>query len=214
LPVYEGTLDRIVGIVATKDLLPYLHRGDGDGIFARDVVRPAYYVPETKPIASTLEELRRQRTLLAVVVDSDGGTAGLVTLEDLLEELVGEIQDEYDVEEPPLRVVEESSGQRVVLCEAGSTVRDLGRFLQREFHIDPVLRDGDSQRADASQSLAALALDLFESVPKTGDKIVAGDAVANTTDIRASFGLVLEIAHMEGPRIEEVRIRLMAQDNA
>lgn len=212
LPVYEGTLDRIVGIVATKDLLPYLHRGDGDGIHARDVVRPAFYVPETKPIASTLEELRRQRTLLAVVVDSDGGTAGLVTLEDLLEELVGEIQDEYDVEEPPLRVVEESSGQRVVLCEAGSTVRDLGRFLQREFHIEPTLRDGDSERAEASLSLAALALDLFESVPKVGDKIVVGDGVASTADIRASFGLLLEVAHMEGPRIEEVRIRLVAQE--
>lgn len=108
LPVYEGTLDTIVGIIATKDLIPHLRPADQNvatvALRARDVARPPFFVPQNKRIAPTLEELRRQRSLMAVVIDEDGGTAGLVTLEDLLEEIVGEIQDEYDEEEPTLRV--------------------------------------------------------------------------------------------------------------
>jgi len=107
VPVYDRTVDKIIGIVAAKDLIPHLRNGKGaPDLSARDVARPPYFVPENKRIAPTLEELRRQRTLMAIVVDADGGTAGLVTLEDLLEEIVGEIQDEYDQDEPQLRVVE------------------------------------------------------------------------------------------------------------
>jgi CBS domain containing-hemolysin-like protein len=119
LPVYEGTPDNIVGIVSTKDLIPHLRRDvnlapvdanrvlDGNlvannDLCARDVARPALFVPQDKRIEPTLEDLRRQRTLMAIVMDENGGTAGLVTLEDLLEEIVGEIQDEYDEEEPAM----------------------------------------------------------------------------------------------------------------
>jgi putative hemolysin len=122
LPIYEGTPDNIVGIVSTKDLIPHLRRDvnmapvdanrvlDGNlvannDLRARDLARPALFVPQDKRIAPTLEDLRRQRTLMAIVMDENGGTAGLVTLEDLLEEIVGEIQDEYDEEEPAMQVV-------------------------------------------------------------------------------------------------------------
>lgn len=212
LPIYDGTLDKVVGILAAKDLLPHLKNAietDSEVKTARDMARPAYFVPETKKIASTLEELRRQRTLLAVVVDSDGGTAGLVTLEDLLEELVGEIQDEYDLEEPPLRVVEGQDA--ALLCDAATTVREFARFWSRHYRFTPTLRGAAGSAAESGQSLASLSLELFEKVPDVGDRIQAGEAIAATPDIRAQFPLELEVTRMEGPRIEEVKIALANQ---
>ncbi|PQV64065.1 CBS domain pair family protein [Abditibacterium utsteinense] len=208
LPIFDGTLDKIIGILATKDLLPHLKNAlesqNSSHKVARDVARPAYFVPENKKIASTLEELRRQRTLLAVVVDSDGGTAGLVTLEDLLEELVGEIQDEYDLEEPPLRAA--PGEEATLLCDAATPVREFGKFWHRSFGFVATLRGFDGAPAPSSQSLASLSLELFQNVPQIGDQIRAGDALAATSDIRADFALWMEVTKMEGPRIEEVKI--------
>ncbi len=114
LPVYEGSTDRIVGIIATKDLLLHLRPSKapaasntaGRVLTARDVARQPFFLPESKRINAAIDDLRRQRTLMAIVVEPDGGTAGLVTLEDLLEEIVGEIEDEYDEDEAPLRLLE------------------------------------------------------------------------------------------------------------
>ena len=207
LPVYEGSLDKIVGVLAAKDLLPFLKDGDSNRR-AGDVAREAYFVPENKKLAATLDELRRGRTLLAIVVDESGGTAGLVTLEDLLEELVGEIQDEYDLEEAPLRMVE-GAASPTILCEASATVRDFGRFFGRQTKLVASLRGADGQRAASSETLAALALELFADVPNVDDRVRAGDAVAATPDIRASFGLELQVTKMDGPRIEEVCLLLV-----
>jgi putative hemolysin len=212
MPIYDGTLDRIVGILASKDLLPHLKNtfeSENSSLkTARDVARPAYFVPGTKKIASTLEELRRQRTLLAVVVDPDGGTAGLVTLEDLLEELVGEIQDEYDLEEPQLRTIE--GEEAALLCAASTPIREFGKFWSQKFGFSATLRGFDGTPAASGQSLAALALELFQNVPAVGDKIEAGDAVASTPDIRATFVLKMEVTKMDGPRIEEVKISALS----
>ena len=209
MPVYEGSLDKIVGVLAAKDILPFLKDGDCDKT-AREVAREAYFVPETKKLTSMLDELRRGRTLLAIVVDESGGTAGLVTLEDLIEELVGEIQDEYDLEEAPLRLLE-GAPVPTVLCDASATVRDFGRFFGRQFKMVPSLRGADGERAESGETLAALSLELFADVPKVGDEIAAGDAVAVTPDIRANFGLALQVMKMDGPRIEEVKITLVEQ---
>ena len=209
MPVYEGSLDKIVGVLAAKDILPFLKDGDCDKT-AREVAREAYFVPETKKLTSMLDELRRGRTLLAIVVDESGGTAGLVTLEDLIEELVGEIQDEYDLEEAPLRLPE-GAPVPTVLCDASATVRDFGRFFGRQFKMVPSLRGADGERAESGETLAALSLELFADVPKVGDEIAAGDAVAVTPDIRANFGLALQVMKMDGPRIEEVKITLVEQ---
>ena len=206
MPVYEGSLDKIVGVFAAKDVLPFLKNGDCDKT-ARDVAREAYFVPETKKLTSMLDELRRGRTLLAIVVDESGGTAGLVTLEDLIEELVGEIQDEYDLEEAPLRLVEDAATP-TLLCDASATVRDFGRFFGRELKMIASLRGADGERAQSSETLAGLALELFADVPRVGDEIAAGDAVAITPDIRANFGLAMQVVKMDGPRIEEVKIVL------
>ena len=212
MPVYEGSLDKIIGVLATKDVLPFLKSGDSPKT-ARDVAREAYFVPENKKLTLMLDELRRGRTLLAIVVDGGGGTAGLVTLEDLIEELVGEIQDEYDLEEAPLRLVEEAEVP-TLLCDASATVRDFGRFFGRQFKMVPSLRGAGGERAPSGETLAALALELFADVPKQGDAVVVGDAVAITPDIRAGFGLQLQVMKMDGPRIEEVKITLTEEQFA
>lgn len=98
IPVYDGSQDNIKGIIYIKDLLPYISRGsDFDW---RHLLRPAYFVSENKMIDELLEDFRRQHIHMAVVVDEFGGTSGIVTLEDILEEIVGEISDEYDEDEP------------------------------------------------------------------------------------------------------------------
>jgi len=101
VPVYEESLDNIVGILYAKDLLPYL-KSDGkspEEIALRSLVRPPVYVPETKAVDELLREMQVAKRHIAIVVDEYGGTAGLVTIEDIVEEIVGEIQDEYDIEE-------------------------------------------------------------------------------------------------------------------
>lgn len=108
IPVYEGSLDNIVGVVHAKDLLRFCETG---GKFSlHEVMRPAFFVPESKRVVDLLQEMRRQRVHMAILQDEYGGTSGLVTLEDLVEEIVGEIQDEYDVEpEPEVEILPDGS---------------------------------------------------------------------------------------------------------
>ncbi|MDQ4132115.1 MAG: hemolysin family protein [Actinomycetota bacterium] len=101
IPVYEQGIDDIVGIVYAKDLMQALQDGSGEEP-VRDLARSARFVPETKRVAELMPEMQKDKTHMAIVVDEYGGTAGLVTLEDLIEELVGEIVDEFDVEEAPV----------------------------------------------------------------------------------------------------------------
>jgi putative hemolysin len=100
IPVYEESIDEVVGILYAKDLLPYLKSDAAPRPGLRTLLRPPVLVPESMTIDDLLHELQRRKVHLAIVLDEYGGTAGLVTIEDLLEEIVGEIQDEYDVEEP------------------------------------------------------------------------------------------------------------------
>ncbi len=103
IPVYDQGIDDIVGIVYTKDLMrAAMHQGD---VAVRDLARPAQFVPETKRVAELMREMQKDQFHIAIVVDEYGGTAGLVTLEDLIEELVGEIVDEFDVEEPTMEAL-------------------------------------------------------------------------------------------------------------
>ncbi|MGZ8563153.1 MAG: hemolysin family protein, partial [Candidatus Limnocylindria bacterium] len=109
VPVYEENLDNIVGILYAKDLLPYLMPGAAPAtqIDIRALARPATYVPETKPVDELLTEMRINKRHIAIVVDEYGGTAGLITMEDVVEEIVGEIQDEYDTEESLVEALDE-----------------------------------------------------------------------------------------------------------
>ena len=131
IPVYETSVDAILGTIHAKDLLPALARGE-PATDLRALLRPPLLVPENRRVDELLDEFRRQNTHLAIVQDEYGGTAGLVTLEDLLEELVGDIQDEYDTEEVPVRVI----GPDTSLVDARLGIDDLneqmGLSLPRE----------------------------------------------------------------------------------
>ena len=129
IPVFEGTIDSVLGVVLTKDLLRVLHERGGvaDGPFdVRTILRPAYFVPDTKPVDELLSELRRQAVHMAIVLDEFGGTYGMVTLEDLLEEIVGEINDEFDEVEPDFAPTPEGD----MLIDAGVLISRLQRALR------------------------------------------------------------------------------------
>lgn len=151
LPVYEGDLDDIVGIVHAKDLLPLLQDAPETKVAA--VMRQPHVVPETKRVSELLREMRSRKQWMAVVVDEHGGTAGLVTIEDLLEEIVGEIYDEYDVEHPAVERLEDGS----LRLDARMTVREASELMGTE------LPTGDFD------TLAGLLYDRLGSVPRVGD---------------------------------------------
>lgn len=109
LPIYEGRVDNIIGILYAKDLLKVLRDGNGKGDDIRSVLRDPYFVPEAKKVDELLAEMQHLRVHMAIVVDEYGGVAGVVTLEDIIEEILGEIQDEYDVEDMPFQVLEDGS---------------------------------------------------------------------------------------------------------
>lgn len=156
LPVYRKTVDDVVGILYVKDLLRLLSEPEmGDEPVTR-LARPAMYVPESRSAQQLLLDFKRQRTLIAIVVDEWGGTAGLVSMEDILEEIVGEIQDEYDDEETPLTP-----------CEGGFiAVGDLDLDdLFEAFSLDPPA-DMDERGFD---TVGGLIAGLLERIPEPGE---------------------------------------------
>ena len=129
IPVYEETLDTIIGILYAKDLIRHLLE-QGRSIPVRELVRQPFFVPESKKLHDLLREFRQHHTQIEIVVDEFGGTAGLVTLEDVLEEIVGEIQDEYDVEEPAIQ----DEGPGVHLVDARLPIDDVNEVLDLQLH--------------------------------------------------------------------------------
>ncbi len=128
IPVYEDSLDNIIGVVHAKDLITLMeHR---DLIILRDLLRPAFFVPETKPIDDLLREFQRRKVHLAIVVDEFGSTAGLVTMEDILEELVGEIQDEHDSENHDIEKVSDQT----YIINAALSISDVNDHIN-EFEL-------------------------------------------------------------------------------
>jgi len=128
IPVYEQGIDDILGLLYAKDLMRAIRDERGD-VQVRELVRKANFVPETKRVAELLPEMQKQKSHMAIVVDEHGGTAGLVTLEDLIEELVGEIVDEYDVEEPPIEPLPGGD----VRVNARMPIDELNDLLAAEF---------------------------------------------------------------------------------
>jgi magnesium and cobalt transporter len=127
IPIYRGNIDNIIGLVYAKDLLSYWGRPI-DNISLDEVLREPYLVPESKKVSELLKEFRETRVHIAIVIDEYGGTSGLVTIEDLLEEIVGDIQDEYDLEDEWL--VEESDG--CLLVDARMSIEDFEEYYDVE----------------------------------------------------------------------------------
>ncbi|HJZ50109.1 MAG TPA: hemolysin family protein [Roseiflexaceae bacterium] len=177
VPVYDETIDNIVGILYAKDLLPGLRAGQA-GMSLRGLLRPPHFVPETMKVDALLKDLQARKVHLAIVVDEYGGTAGLATIEDLLEEIVGEIQDEYDVEEPSVRVV----GEGELLADARVLLDDLNDLT--DLHLE-------SQESDR---LGGLVFERLGRVPRVGDEVHLED------------GVTITVLSIEGLRPRQLRV--------
>jgi CBS domain containing-hemolysin-like protein len=163
--VYRENLDNIIGILYAKDLLPYLRpTADKDRpIDIRSLARPAGYVPETKRIDELLTEMRAARRHIAIVVDEYGGTAGLVTIEDLVEEIVGEIQDEYDVEETLVEPIETDGDRRAYRLDGRVTMDDLRDLFE--------LSDAEEPDEEAYDTVGGLIIHRVGRIPLVGTEV-------------------------------------------
>ncbi len=165
VPVYRENLDNIVGILYAKDLLPYLRASadKGEPIDIRSLARPAAYVPETKRVDEMLTEMRSARRHIAIVVDEYGGTAGLVTIEDLVEEIVGDIQDEYDIEESLVEPVETDADRRAFRLDGRVTMDDLRDLFE--------LGDAEEPDEEAYDTVGGLIIHRVGRIPLVGTEV-------------------------------------------
>lgn len=176
LPVYHESIDRIVGVIYVKDLLSHLKDGHNT-IRARELMRPAYFIPETKRLDDLFREMRRKKTPMAIVVDEYGGTAGLVTIEDLLEEIVGPILDEYDVEEKLVEVVND----QVAVVDGRLSVEEVNELLHLELPVGEV------------DTIGGFVYSLLGRAPTQGESV--------STD-----GVDMQVERLDGQRIARVKI--------
>jgi CBS domain containing-hemolysin-like protein len=176
MPVYEGDLDHIKGVLHAKDVIPLM--AHPELIVLQDIVRPALFVPWTKPVGELLREMQQKRSLIALVVDEYGGFSGIVTLEDILEEIVGEIRDEHDKEGPAPQFGPDGTA----LVRAETRLEDLNQAL------DASLPDqGDYE------TLGGLLNSTAGAIPQTGDRFYIG-------------GLELTVIQRDDRRVRLVRV--------
>lgn len=154
LPVFEETIDNVVGVIYAKDLLKHWH-SKGKEIKTADIMRKPLFVPETKGLGELLQELKTMRIHLAIVIDEYGGISGLVTIEDLLEEIVGDIQDEHDVEEEEFIII----GENQFIVDAKMDIEELAEKLGVEIIKD----DFDT--------LGGFLVHLWNKIPTISEKI-------------------------------------------
>jgi putative hemolysin len=158
IPVYKGSFDNIEGILYSKDLLPYLEKED---TFPwQTLIRPSLFVPESKRINDLLKNFQEQKTHMAFVIDEYGGTSGIVTLEDILEEIVGEIQDEFDTEEDDYT----KTGPSTYVFEGKTLLKDFCRATGVDYSVfDKIKGEADT--------IAGLILEIKQEIPFKGEKI-------------------------------------------
>jgi putative hemolysin len=180
IPVFEKTMDVIVGVLYAKDLLPFLKTG-GPKPDLRKLLRAPLFAPESMSIDDLLHKLQGRRVHLAIVLDEYGGTAGMVTIEDLLEEIVGDIQDEYDTEEPlTVRLSDDE-----VRIDGRASVDDMAELFDIEL--------GDLEDAEEYDTVGGLIYHRIGGVPKPGD----------TVEIK-EYGLTLTVEVTDGHRVGKV----------
>ena len=181
IPVYQGSIDSVRGILYIKDLLPHLNK---PAFRWQSLIRPPYFVPETKKIDDLLREFQENKVHIAIVVDEFGGTSGLVTLEDILEEIVGEINDEYDEE------------QKTYVRVNANTYIFEGKTLLADFYKILHLDDGIFEDVEGdADTLAGLLLELKEDFPKLHESI----------DCK---GFRFEIVGIDGHRLSRIKVVL------
>lgn len=176
IPIFEDTIDNIIGIIYAKDLLKNFNN-DLQTLEIKKIMRPAYYVPENKKVKNLLAELRQARVHMAIVLDEYGGTAGLITIEDVIEEIVGDIQDEFDDEEETITTLPDGS----VIANARASIYDINEIL----NID--LPD------DEFETLSGLVFNLLGHLPKVGEELILGN-------------VRIKVEKVIGRRIDKVRV--------
>jgi len=195
VPVYEENLDNIVGILYAKDLLPYLMPGAAPAsqIDIRALARPATYVPETKPVDELLTEMRASKRHIAIVVDEYGGTAGLITMEDVVEEIVGEIQDEYDREESLVETLDED-GLVAFRLDGRVSMDDLRDLFE--------LPDAEEEDEEAYDTVGGYIVHRVGRIPLPGAVVRFGDVT-----LRVELAEPRRIAKVIATRPREPELR-------
>jgi putative hemolysin len=181
-PVIGKDLNDIRGILYVKDFLNALAKGNVD---LRKLIKPPFFIPETLKISNLLREMQRKRVHMALVIDEYGGVSGLVTMEDLLEEIVGEIRDEYDTESPVIQL-----GGGVMLVDASISIRD----LKEDHNID-------IPESSEYETLSGFLLTSLQKIPRVGDVV----------DIE---GKRITISEMVGQRISKVKLEILSEEAA
>ncbi len=185
IPVYKESLDKIEGVLYIKDLLPYLN--ESTDFEWNKLIRPAFFIPENKKINELLQEFRTKKIHLAIVVDEYGGTSGIVTLEDILEEIVGEINDEFD--DMHIDIDFEKIDDNTYIFAAKTSMIDFSKVLKIDEDIfDDVEGDYDS--------LAGLILEIHGNIPKKGTKVSHG---------KYRF----EVIELDYKRIKKIKVRIV-----
>lgn len=167
IPVYEGTIDRVIGILYAKDLIPALRQNDRSKPIA-SMLRPAHFVPETMKVNALLEDLQRRKVHMAIIVDEYGGTAGLATIEDLIEQIVGEIQDEYDTEDPSVQPVSDDE----FIVDARLPIEDVNDLL--DTHLT----------SETAERIGGLVYEHLGRVPRQGDQVDLGEVMVTVQSIK------------------------------
>ena len=180
IPVYEDSVDEIIGILYAKDLLPFLKAGAPERPSLRSLLRTPVFVPESMSVDDLLHELQRRKVHLAIVLDEYGGTAGLVTIEDLIEEIVGEIQDEYDEEEPMIVRLSDDEAR----VDGRADVDDLSKLFDTDLSLDD---------EDEYDTVGGLIYHRIGGVPTPGDQIKVD-------------GLTITVETTDGRRVGKVLV--------
>jgi len=183
-PVYHETIDNVPGFLHVKDLLPFLAKGEELNDIQK-ILRPVRFVPEGKMIGELLKELQQKREHIAVVVDEYGGTAGIVCLEDILEEIVGEIQDEYDNEEEEIREI----SPHIYICDARMPLNEINEAIG----IDLPLTGSDT--------LGGFVFDLLGKIPDVNEKI-------------SYENIEFKIVRIEGHSIKKIQVSITQNTDA
>jgi putative hemolysin len=170
IPVYRKSLDEVLGMIHTKDLVNYLN--EPDDFNWNQLIRPPFFVHQQKYIEDLLKEFQTKRIHFAIVVDEFGGTSGIVTLEDILEEIIGEISDEFDEEETFNKKMEDGT----FVFEGRTMINDVCRIMN-------INQDTFEQFRGDSDSLAGLILEVYGKIPENNDVIVLGDFEFTIQDV-------------------------------
>lgn len=185
IPAYNETIDKIEGILYIKDLLPYI---EGNETFRwQELLRPGFFIPESKKIDSLLKDFQEKRVHMAIVVDEYGGTSGLITLEDIIEEIVGEINDEFDDDDIAYNKLDEHT----YVFEGKTSLNDFCKILGE----DPGVFD---EIKGESESLGGLILELYSKLPRVGEKVKFDK-------------FVFTVVSVDNKRIKRVRVFLKQQ---